>query len=191
MSPRSPEQFEQIREEKKVLILAAALELFATEGYHNSTISKVAKKAGISKGLIYNYYSSKEEVLEAVLLEGFRRMTEILVPDDGLLDTKEEFVELVDKMFDSVTNDKRFWRLYYTLFLLPGFEEMYKKLFREAFEVYDKIICEYYRIKKVKNPEIMAHTFGAALDGIALAYIIAPEHFPIKETKKIIIEKFS
>ncbi len=191
MSPRTEEQFEKIREEKKTLILRTALELFATEGYHISTISKIAKQAGISKGLIYNYYSSKEEVLEAVLKDGFLKMAETLIPDDGLLDTKKEFAEMIDKVFESIQNDTRFWKLYYTLFFQQGFEEIYKKLFNEAIEAYDKIICEYYKIRKVKNPEIMAHTFMAATDGIALAYILAPEHFPIKEIKNILIEKFS
>lgn len=190
MSPRTKEQFEQIREEKKTLILDAALELFATKGYHNSTISKIAKKAKISKGLIYNYYSSKEEVLEAVLRTGFTRFTKMLLPEDGLLDTKEEFIELIDKVFESVKADKKYWRLYYSLLFLPGFEKIYKKIYAEAIEAYDKVVCEYYKIKKIKNPEIMAHTFGAVIDGVSLGYILAPEYFPIERIKKIIIEKF-
>ncbi len=191
MSPRSQEQFEKIREEKKALILDTALELFAMKGYHNSTISQIAKHAGISKGLIYNYYSGKEDLLEAVLRDGFGRMVAMMVPDDGILDTREEFIELIDKVFASVKADKKYWRLYYTLLFHPGFYDIYKIIYKEAVDAYDKIVCEYYKVKKEKNPEIMAHTLGAVIDGVSMAYIIAPEYFPLDEIKKIIIEKFS
>jgi len=191
MSPRTKEQFETIREEKKTLILATALELFATEGYHNSTISKISQKAGISKGLLYNYYSGKEKLLESVLKDGFSRMVEMMIPDDGLLDTKEQFIELLDKIFASVQADKRYWKLYYTLLFQPGFEDLFKNIYKEAMEAYDKIVCEYYKVKNIKNPEIMAHTLGAVIDGISFSYIMAPEYFPLEDIKKIIIKKFS
>ena len=60
MSPRTPQQFEEIREEKMTLIMDIALEHFANEGYHTTTINHIARHAGISKGLMYNYFESKE-----------------------------------------------------------------------------------------------------------------------------------
>lgn len=50
ISPRTEKQYEAIREKKKGKILNAVLELFGYGGYHNTTISKVTKKGGISKG---------------------------------------------------------------------------------------------------------------------------------------------
>jgi len=67
MSPRNPKQFEEIREKSKEKIIYAAFELFSTVGYWGSSISKIAKQAGISKGLMYNYFSSKEHLLQAVV----------------------------------------------------------------------------------------------------------------------------
>ncbi|PKP33907.1 MAG: TetR/AcrR family transcriptional regulator, partial [Bacteroidetes bacterium HGW-Bacteroidetes-17] len=43
MTPRTPEQFEHIRLDKKSLILSAALELFANKGYHSTSISDIAR----------------------------------------------------------------------------------------------------------------------------------------------------
>src|SRR5690606_15429394 len=67
MSPRKPEDFELIRNESKTRIQVAALEVFAESGYHSASISQIAKKAGVSKGLMYNYYESKEQLLEQVV----------------------------------------------------------------------------------------------------------------------------
>ena len=68
MSPRSAKQFDEIRKQKKELILESALELFAENGFHATSISQIAKKAGISKGLIYNYFESKNEILNLSLI---------------------------------------------------------------------------------------------------------------------------
>ncbi len=63
MSPRTQEQFEEMRESRRQQIMDAALELFAQEGYSHCSISQLAGHAGISKGLMYNYFESKEALL--------------------------------------------------------------------------------------------------------------------------------
>ena len=67
MSPRTPQQFREIREEKMTLIMDVALEHFSNIGFHATTINHIAKHAGISKGLLYNYFKSKEDLLAAIL----------------------------------------------------------------------------------------------------------------------------
>lgn len=59
MSPRSNEQLDELREQRKAEILEAALALFARQGFHNTSIEQIRKKAGVSKGLIYNYFEKK------------------------------------------------------------------------------------------------------------------------------------
>lgn len=56
---------------KKELIMDAAMELFAKKGYHNTKMIDIAKNAGIGKGTIYEYFSSKEnlfiEIIESTI----------------------------------------------------------------------------------------------------------------------------
>jgi TetR/AcrR family fatty acid metabolism transcriptional regulator len=66
---------------KRRLILDAAVRVFATRGYHTSRVGDIAEEAGIAHGLLYHYFSSKEEVLETVfrdnwseLLDAFARI---------------------------------------------------------------------------------------------------------------------
>ena len=61
MSPRTKQQFEEIRSDRKDQLLDAALHVFAEEGYHSASVSKIAKYAGVSKGLMYNYFHSKKK----------------------------------------------------------------------------------------------------------------------------------
>ncbi|MFF2016942.1 TetR/AcrR family transcriptional regulator [Paenibacillus sp. NPDC058177] len=60
--PRNHEKDVQLREERKKQILKSALPLFVDNGLQGTTISEIAKAAGMSKGLIYNYFESKIEL---------------------------------------------------------------------------------------------------------------------------------
>lgn len=69
-------------EVRKQEILVAARELFVSKGYDQTSVSDILKIVDIAKGTFYYYFSSKEEVLEAIILdiveEGARRAEEIL-----------------------------------------------------------------------------------------------------------------
>ena len=134
MSPRSEEQFEEIRVEKRQLILDTALELFANYGYHTTSVSQIAKKAKISKGLMYNYFDSKEHVLKEIIEIGFNETYQILDPNkDGILEVDEmEF--FIDKTFELLKKNVEFWRCYFKISfqsdVFPFLEEKMKPVFR-------------------------------------------------------------
>ena len=54
------------RGEKRPLILRAATEVFAEQGFNSVTVAAIADRAGIGKGTVYEYFSSKDELLFAV-----------------------------------------------------------------------------------------------------------------------------
>lgn len=54
-------------EEKRRLILDAAVRVFARKGFHSCRVGDITSEAGVAHGLLYHYFSSKEEVLETVL----------------------------------------------------------------------------------------------------------------------------
>ncbi len=129
MSPRTQEQIKVIREEKKTLIMNIALELFAKEGFHNTTISHIAKHAGISKGLMYNYFESKEALLSAILK---RSIIEIYkhfdINKDGYL-TEEEFEFFVRRVFQILNEKKAFWRLLVQILMQKEVRDEFLKSF--------------------------------------------------------------
>src|SRR5947208_3090969 len=53
-------------EDKRRLMLEAAVRVFARKGYHTCRVGDIAEEAGIAHGLLYHYFSSKEEVLETI-----------------------------------------------------------------------------------------------------------------------------
>ena len=59
------------QEEKRRLILAAAVRVFARDGFHTSRVGDIAEEAGVAHGLLYHYFSSKDEVLLTVFSENW------------------------------------------------------------------------------------------------------------------------
>lgn len=64
---RNLEKNTQIKEEKTELILNAAVKTFSIKGYGSTKIADIAKEAGISHGLIYQYFTSKEEIFKILI----------------------------------------------------------------------------------------------------------------------------
>jgi len=77
--PRTPEHIQRLKDERREEILLAALRVFARKGLAAAKISDIATAAGLSHGLVYHYFDSKEAVFAALLtesLESTRLMSE-------------------------------------------------------------------------------------------------------------------
>ncbi len=190
MSPRTEKQYEQIREQKKTLIIETALRLFADEGFHSTSISKIAKLAGISKGLMYNYFKSKEELLKEIVISGISNLTDTFdLNKDGIL-TTEELEYFINQTFETLKSNKKYWKLYFAIILQPSVLRMFETDFQEYIGPFFEILEEYFRKKGYDKPAIESKLFGAILDGLAFHYVIDPENFPLEKVKQTLIERY-
>ena len=60
--------------DKRRLILDAAVRVFARDGFHTSRVGDIAEEAGVAHGLLYHYFSSKDEVLLTVFSENWSEL---------------------------------------------------------------------------------------------------------------------
>jgi AcrR family transcriptional regulator len=58
-------------EDKRRQLLDAAVRVFARKGFHASRVGDIAEEAGVAHGLLYHYFESKDQVLEAVFHENW------------------------------------------------------------------------------------------------------------------------
>jgi AcrR family transcriptional regulator len=188
--PRTEEQFEEIREQKINLIMQTALELFANEGYYPTSISRIAQKAGISKGLMYNYFESKEDLITAIIGKGIKILTESIDPDrDGFL-TKEEFEFHVNENFRILQENTDYWKLYFAIMMQPAVFKIVAAKYSDFVPPLKAIVEEYFRRKGISDPQAEAAYFDALLDGIFLNYVMNPDGFPLERIRILIIERF-
>jgi len=184
MSPRTEQQYVEIREERRNQIMKVALQLIADEGFSQVSISKIAKKASISKGLMYNYFASKEELIKEIMNNGLKQLTDIFDPNkDGVL-TEDEMHFFIDQLFNVLRSNIRFWRMYFMVMFQPEVFKMVEPKIVEALDPLMKTAQEYFIRNKYEDPEAEMRYFAAVLDGIALHYVLDPLHFPLEGIKK-------
>jgi AcrR family transcriptional regulator len=65
-------------EQRRAEILEAALHLFSSKGFHDTTMEEVAREAGVAKGTIYLYFQSKEHLLLALKRDFMQGLTDVV-----------------------------------------------------------------------------------------------------------------
>lgn len=185
--PRSTKQLEQIRTEKKKLIRQTALELFAENGYHATSVSQIAKKAKISKGLAYNYYESKYEILQDIIKSGFDEFFRDLdMNHDGKV-TDDEFYSFVRRSFKLLKQNLRYWKLYYSLMLQPVVTENMSKEYIDRSKPIMEMMHDFIISKGSLDPEGDLMAIASMIEGAMLYAIITPDIFPIEQLAEKII----
>lgn len=96
-----PKVIPEYKEEAKAKIVKAARIVFAKKGYHDATMDDVAKEVGVSKGALYSYFESKEDLLKAISLQGHQTLRNILFECkfDNLEEALEELYTRVTEEF--------------------------------------------------------------------------------------------
>ena len=69
--------------DKRRVILDAAVRVFARQGFHTCRVSDIADEAGVAYGLVYHYFSSKEEILNTLFLERWDVMLAAIAAADA------------------------------------------------------------------------------------------------------------
>ncbi len=102
--------------EKQERILNCALELFAEQGFDATPTSKVAKAAGVSEGLIFRHFESKNGLLDAILEHGREKADDLYanVLSSGLSPV-EMLRDIITLPFKIDESQFQFWKLVYAL----------------------------------------------------------------------------
>ena len=191
MAPRSPEQFAEIREERKHQILEAALHVFGEDSYHGSSIAAVAKKAKVSKGLIYNYFKSKEDILITLVTDIYTEVMEHLELDTSIELDRAGFVKVIEKSVDEVVKNPQRWKLYMSLSFQPDVTPILMEQMMPKIQPFIIQLTNYFIGKGYEDPMTMMRYYSAILDGVQMHILLDPENFPVEKVKQMIIDQFA
>jgi AcrR family transcriptional regulator len=90
-------------------LLAAARRLFASKGFEGTTMRDIAAEADVALGSFYNYFRTKEEVLEALLEEALREQLGLLVLRQEQVDDAAERISIAHRHLLAVVRDDPDW----------------------------------------------------------------------------------
>src|SRR5215207_5077890 len=190
MSPRTAEQFREIREESREKILRAALKVFARHGFEQASVRMVAAEASVSPGLMYNYFGSKDDLLRAIFERGMRDVQESFARGDEGGGPREKLERLIRSSFEIVRDNMEFWRLSYSLRTQPAASSGIAGYVRESSEAIRRRLECYLAEAGVKNPDVEARILFALIDGIAQHYVLDPVRYPLKKVVSAMVERY-
>ncbi|GAA4837507.1 hypothetical protein GCM10023310_13820 [Paenibacillus vulneris] len=191
--PRTPAENERIRQAAKDKIHAAAMTLFIKKGYHATSIDDVAKQAQISKGLLYNYYKGKEELLAAMVRVRIEEVAEVMEAAAAQPTTSDQLRYIVEGAIDNVYRRPDVYRFYLNLQTQPEDDHVlasYRKQLNEESSKQFEVQCTMFEQLGVQEPRLRSLYFSSALYGAMLMIATYPEGFPVEEMKKQIIRDY-
>jgi len=190
MSPRTIKQNLEIRKQKEELILSAALKLFSENGFLGTSMQNISKEAGVSKGNIYNYFESKDDLLEGVLIQGMNEFSSLLGSYSDGLKTEEDFEKAIRGNIQILKSNNKYWKLYFSILTQPQSQLLFQKIFAPFLADYLKVFENYFKRKGDENPHVTSMLLGSTLDGISLGYLMMGDLYPLDNVLNELIEKF-
>lgn len=182
---------EKNKREKELSLYEAAYELFVNKGVHSTSISAIAKKAGVGKGTFYLYFQDKYDLLERIVI---RKSTEVLqrAHDAMILRTpktlKEEMIFFIDEILLELNREPLILKLIH--------KNLSWALLKEAVYDYDDLSAVqrlFYRIydgEGLSEKEITYRLYLVIELTGAVAYnaIIHQEPSPLEDIKPLLLE---
>ena len=178
----------QIATFRKRQITRAAYEIIAEKGYNNFTMMDIAKRAGVSSGLIHHYFKDKENMLVTLLREMQQNIRQSLERSiEPVADPRKKLEIFMDQAFGLVENEKEYIYVTFDFLTQIKFNERMQRILSKLYRGYRETIVMI--LKEGKDTGIfnevdehyVATVFVALLLGLEQQYIIDSTAFLYRE----------
>ena len=146
----------------RLAIEDAAVELFLEQGYHATSMRQIAEQAGLALGGIYNHFSSKEELFEAIIIDKhpYRQVLPAILSAEG--ESAEEFLhsaaQIIFAEFDRRPDYMRLMFIEMLEFKGIHGAKMMTQGFPKVFPVFERLVKNRKSLR-VSNPAILVRSF--------------------------------
>lgn len=186
---------EEYKEKKKKEILKSAMKAFGEKGYQVATIDDIVAYSGMSKGAIYNYFESKEDIYVQLMNTQTEKDLSRFKQETDALSTSTEKLRYFFTLFAEVNlneQKQRSIQVQIEFFLNSGRDDQLKKLMIDRFKnLYQKMLTEIIEEGKKAgefgsdvNSDIIAALFWGILDGVSLHYSVIGDQGLYRKTIK-------
>lgn len=168
-------------------ILDAALRLFSQRGYDETSVAALARSADVSKGLVYHYFDTKRDVLEAVMARGSERL-EAALDRVGSDSSGAPPPAAVMEILGMVAEDLPWWRLLFRLRMQP---ELGREIgLTSRGDSIENALERSLREAGYDSSRRDALALAAAVEGAAQRYVLDPDGYPLVETAEAIVSRY-
>lgn len=190
------------KEEKKLVILHAAMLVFARNGIVNTKMIDIANEAGVGKGTIYEYFRSKEDIFMTAFQYVFNTAKQnINHALEATSDPVKKLESLLEITFNSFMGDGGD----FAAILMDFWAEGVRNKDSKVLEIVDlkKVYSEYrILISAILNEgiekgifreldvDLISSAFLGTLDGLALQWILDRDAIDINKATSVMLESF-
>ncbi|MGE0670601.1 MAG: TetR/AcrR family transcriptional regulator [Parachlamydiales bacterium] len=177
----------------KDILLHAALKVFATNGYHGSSVSDIAKQAKVSKALFYHYFESKKDLLVIFAKRRLEEWTPLIEKLETIKNPKERISFLIDFVLNELETKADWLRFLYMLYLsTEGIEAIQEAMgkYKEQFNRLFTAERQLYKDLGYADPDDEATYLRSVLQGISLEYLLSGKNYPLHNMKEKIIKRY-
>jgi AcrR family transcriptional regulator len=195
-----PKVTEQYKEEKRSQILDSALKCFGEKGYQATIIDDIVKHSNISKGAIYNYFTSKEEIYLQLLQISTDSFFEEVAQENAVLKSAKEkllnmFRRFKEQDLSEETQQNR--RVYIEFWLYGSRQDELRVILEERYNKFIEYIVSIIgdgqsvgEFKKDLDPQNISRIFWGIRDGNVLHYSFLGNEEEYRKTWTTLEEMF-
>jgi AcrR family transcriptional regulator len=188
MSPRSKELSARMKARSRKAITLAALDLFASNGFSATTTDAIARKARVSKGLIFSHFPTKEDILLSIIDQEIERITASVIDNSAHPSPREKLVATINSWMGLLDTYPQFVHLSLKLNLDEGWRKIIRKKGKAYLDTYLGSLRDLFVQLGSPNPDLDCYLLAVFFDGLAANYLVAPKLFPLEDLKNHLIE---
>jgi TetR/AcrR family fatty acid metabolism transcriptional regulator len=171
--------------DKRRLILDAAVRVFARQGFHTCRVADIADEANVAYGLVYHYFSSKDEILDTLFLERWGLMlTAIKDTDRSPQSPQAKLRAIAGFIVDSYRHDPELMKVIIVEVTRAAntFGRTHLGQIREAYSLIAAIVAQAQRegvFREEITPDFAALSFYGLIEQVLTGWIF--ERAPVSE----------
>ena len=184
MARVSAKRREEYLEERREMLLDAALAIISRDGFDRATMAEIAENAGMAKGTVYNYFETKEDILTALLRERAQQFEHVL--EDDTVPPRTALTAIAEVFLaETVDNHPELARL--VLLESPRFPDLAREMLGRMLQAGNRTVARYLErqaaaghVRPLRQPEATSMSFfGMLVSYILVKDILAgPEMLP-------------
>lgn len=171
-------------------LLAAAMGLFATDGYFAVPEERLLQEAQVSRGILVYHFGNKAGLLQALLHQHIPEVQAILPSSSA---PTQAIHPWIDAWTESLQTYTLWWRCFFRLSLHPETQQILESFapYSDIFSQYRMGLRSYFSSNEFDKVEEEILSFEAFRLGISWAYLTHPDTYPLKQMKEVWAQKFS
>lgn len=181
--------------DRAAAIKAAAIEVFAEQGYHAAKVSTIVKRVGVAQGTFYLYFKGKQELFGEILQDFLVLMQNPIQEwDVGRLESIEDYEqslnELGNTLIPVINNNRELARIFFNEALVsPDFSSQIQEFYEALIALLTDFNLTMHKQGLIRETdfEIMAVSTIGMVERNIQQYIIAPAEAPTNEALKRVV----